>query len=220
MKIEKNIKQGSSEWLSFREGKISGTKIGKLFAKSLKVGELINADKPLQTYYEVIAERLAVGTADKDNKLSSDTERGLALETEATKRAVSELKLTNIATDGVWIDSECEDFICSPDSYEDVMKPKWAMEIKCLSSANHIKAIIENKYPNGYKFQILNYFLLCPSLEKLYFVMYDPRFIIEKLQLKIFTIERAGIEYEIELLRDARIEAENQIRKVIREITK
>ena len=32
------VEQGSSEWLSFREGKRTGTSIGKLFAKSRKTG--------------------------------------------------------------------------------------------------------------------------------------------------------------------------------------
>ena len=60
------VEQGSSEWLSFREGKRTGTSIGKLFAKSRKTGELYDTEKPLVTLYQKVAERLAEGTGDDD----------------------------------------------------------------------------------------------------------------------------------------------------------
>ena len=76
------VEQGSSEWLSFREGKRTGTSIGKLFAKSRKTGELYDTEKPLVTLYQKVAERLAEGTGDDDG-LESSRERGKELEAEA-----------------------------------------------------------------------------------------------------------------------------------------
>ena len=52
------VEQGSTEWMSFREGKRTGTTIGKIFAKSRKTGEMYDTDKPLITFYQKVAECL------------------------------------------------------------------------------------------------------------------------------------------------------------------
>ena len=208
------ISQNSDEWLGFREEKISGTKVGKLFNKSRKVGEIFDIDKPALMFYEVLAERLAVGAHDAVSA-ADQMQRGHELEAEAVELAAQKLKLKSWIRDNVWIDNDNPNFICSPDAYENIDKPSWAMEVKCLSSANHIKAIVEDQYPTDYKFQVLNYFLINENLGTLYFVMYDPRFVDEHLQLKIFTITRKSVEYDIERLRDVREEAELRINNLI-----
>jgi len=212
-----NIQQGSDEWRSFREEKISGTKIGKLFAKSRKTGEMFDAEKPNLQFYEILAERLSVGAVDGISAAEA-MERGHQLEAEAVELAAKSLKLKNVKRDNVWMDEDNQNYICSPDAYEDSEKPSWAMEVKCLSSARHIQAICEGEYPDEYKFQVLNYFLINDDLKTLYFVMYDPRFVVEKLQMKIFIIKRDEVEYEIERLRDVREEAENRINQLIKEL--
>jgi hypothetical protein len=116
---------------------------------------------------------------------------------------------------GVWQSDENENWICSPDAHQSGDKPTWAMEVKCLSAANHIKAIVENEIPSEYYPQVLNYFLVNPDLTTLYFVMYDPRFVIDGLQLKIFPIYRKGIVQDIEQLRNARDVAERKIQELV-----
>lgn len=206
-----NLEQNSDEWRSFREGKISGTKLGKLYAKSRKAGELFDTTKPNLQFYQVLAERLAIGTADGIEGISA-MERGHTLEAEALQ-AVSERLSIEFQSDGVWQDNENPNYICSPDGYsKDLTK---AVEIKCLSSANHIKAIYEDERPSDYDYQVYNYFMINPRLEVLYFAMYDPRFFSEELQLKIFEVTRADIQYELERMEEVRNEAEQAINKFI-----
>lgn len=212
------VEQGSDEWRAFREEKISGSKVGKLFAKSRKSGEMYDTSKRNLMFYEILAERLTVGAQDGIDEESA-MERGHTLEPEARERAVEALKLKNARFDGVWQDPNNQHYICSPDGFEDSDKPTWAMEIKCLSSANHIKAIVEGKYPSDYFSQVLNYFLLNDHLKTLYFVMYDPRFLDERLQLKIFTVKREEVQAELERLRDIREEAEQMINDIVSHFT-
>jgi len=208
------VEQGSDEWKAFREGKITGTKIGKIWAKSRKTGELYDTSKTNLQFYQVMAERLAVATADGISDMSA-MERGKLLENEAVQTATERLGLNNWTTDNVWQDDTDDSYLCSPDAYENTDKPKWAMEVKCLSSANHIKAIYENKPPYEYWPQVVNYFLINDSLEALYFVMYDPRFFNEELQLKIFTIHREQLESDIALTKVARSIAQEQINEFV-----
>lgn len=202
------VEQGSSEWLSFREGKRTGTSIGKLFAKSRKTGELYDTEKPLVTLYQKVAERLAEGTGDDDG-LESSRERGKELEAEAITCAEEKLKL-KLERGGVWQADDDENHIESPDAYTKDLKI--AVEIKCLSSARHIQAIVEDMPPQEYLAEYYNYFLVNDKLEKLYVFLYDPRFFIEGLTWHAFEIKREDIAYEIERMRDIDQIAENTIK--------
>lgn len=213
-----DIEQRSDEWKAFREEKISGTKIGKLFSKSRKSGQMFDLEKPSLMFYQILAERLTTGSNDAISGVEA-MQRGCELEAEAVEIAVAKLGLDGVRTDGVWQDSDNEHFICSPDAYQDSKTPKWAMEVKCLSSANHIKAIVEDEYPGEYFSQAINYFLINPDLQVLYFVMYDPRFFSEELQTKIFLVKRHEIEAEIKLLAEARAEAEARINEIVGKVS-
>lgn len=187
--------QGSTEWLSLREGAITGTKLGKYFAKDRKAEFGFDLGKPNLIFYETLAERLTVGSGDDGEEsegLGSSRERGHDLEPIAIDEAEFRLGKTFIRG-GVWRFSNSH--LCSPDGYtEDLTE---AIEIKCLSSARHIKAILENEAPSEYFAQFMNYFNN-PKLERLYVALYDPRFIDERYQLKIFTYERKDWEEEIQ----------------------
>lgn len=202
-----DIEQGSSEWMSFREGKRTGTSIGKLFAKSRKTGEMYDTDKPLVTFYQKVAERLAEGTGDDDG-LDSSRERGKDLEQEAIDEAERRLGLVLIRGK-VWQSDADANHIESPDAFTDDLKT--AVEIKCLSSARHIQAICENRPPQEYYAEYLNYFLVNEKLQTLYVFLYDPRFLLEHLTWHAFKLTRKDIEYDIERMRDIDAEAEKLI---------
>lgn len=202
-----DIEQGSSEWLSFREGKRTGTSIGKLFAKSRKTGEMYDTDRPLVTFYQKVAERLAEGTGD-DNGLESSRERGKDLEQEAIDEAERRLGLVLIRGK-VWQSDADANHIESPDAFTEDLKT--AVEIKCLSSARHIQAICENRPPQEYYAEYLNYFLVNEKLQTLYVFLYDPRFLLEHLTWHAFKLTRKDIEYDIERMRDIDAEAEKLI---------
>lgn len=205
------LEQGSSEWLSFREGKRTGTSIGKLFAKSRVTGELYDTDKPLLTFYQKVAERLAEGTGDDDG-LDSSRERGKDLEQEAINEAEQKLGL-KLIRGNVWQSDEDPNHIESPDAYTKDLKT--AVEVKCLSSARHIQAICLNEPPKEYWAEYLNYFLVNDKLQTLYVFLYDPRFLMEHLKTKAFKLERKDIEYDIERMRDIDAQAEQLINGVV-----
>lgn len=210
------VTQGSSEWLSFREGKLTGTSLGKIFAKSRAGDELFNTDKPLLTFYEKVAERLAVGTADDDD-LSSTKKRGIELEGMAVEIAEKELGL-KLIHGNVWQSDADENHIASPDAYTEDLKT--AVEIKCLASSRHLMAIMTDTPPQEYLAQYLNYFLVNEKLKKLHVCLYDPRFILEGLQFKVFTLERKDLAYEIERMKDVADYASQKIDETVKDLVK
>lgn len=209
------IEQGSTEWMSFREGKRTGTTIGKLFAKSRKTGEMYDTEKPLVTFYQKVAERLAEGTGDDDG-LESSRERGKDLEQEAISEAEQKLGL-KLIRGNVW-QAKDKNHIESPDAYTKDLKV--AVEVKCLSSARHIQAICEDRPPQEYWAEYLNYFLVNDKLKTLYVFLYDPRFLLEHLRWHAFKLERGDIEYDIERLRDIDEMAEQMINITVTELMK
>lgn len=209
------VEQGSSEWMSFREGKRTGTTVGKIFAKSRKTGEMYDTTKPLITFYQKVAERLAEGTGDDDG-LESSRERGKDLEEEAINEAERRLGL-KLIRGNVW-QADDLNHIESPDAYTKDLKT--AVEIKCLSSARHIQAICENRPPQEYYAEYLNYFLVNDDLETLYIFLYDPRFMLDHLKWHAFKLSRKDIEYDIERLRDIDAYAEELISKTVTELAR
>lgn len=216
MKIRDEFEQNTQEWLTWREGKISGTKLGKVFAKSRKADEIYDTSKRNLMYYQILAERLctnAKADIDSDNAMA----RGHELESEAIKATMMTLGIDENSgrSVGGWEDETDEAFIESPDFQEDSDDPKWAIEVKCLSAAKHIAAIIEDKPPHwpgdeSMFAQRLNYFLTS-NIDTLYFSLYNPDFDDPKLWVKIFTFKRADLTYEIERMIDVRNEIKAQI---------
>ena len=156
MQIYKDIKQWTEEWLKLRGGVITWTKLKWVLAwpkaQETSIFELIWEEfAPLEETYK-----------------SSAMERWNELEPIA-KAKFEDLK---------WIKVEEVWFIKS-DIYKDEfwswlgLSPDWiipfdnwtlnkykeAIEIKCPWAKNHAKYIIENKLPDEYKPQVINYFL-------------------------------------------------------------
>ena len=145
-------------------------------------------------FYKLIAEQLAT----PDN-WPDPMERGKALEKEAIT-LFSELYKKTVNTDLVtWEREDVGQIAISPDGYmDDGFVISEAVEVKCLSSATHMQAVIENCLPEEYEFQVLQYFIVNDDLETLYFFMYDPR-LPEKCQHKTFVISRSDKQEEIGL---------------------
>ncbi len=164
MRIINDFEQGSDEWKEFRKGKISGTRLGEVY--SSRGGRKIG-------FYETIAERLSLDP-DEENRM----ERGLRLESEAIEQFedVMDLKVDRV---GVCVSDVNPAIIQSPDGL--IRKsPKSkiydrAVEVKCLSPARHLMAVIENEVPKEFESQMIQYFIVNEHLETLYFVFYDPR---------------------------------------------
>lgn len=195
MKVYTNeeIAQGSDEWQLMREGRITGTKLGHLFSKSKKADEPYDSSRPLLGYYSLLAERLAF--LDEDGH-DSNIERGHRLEAEAIDRAEERLN-KEFVRGGVWeLNSK---HIESPDGFTPDLTE--AIEVKCLSSARHLMAIMNNEPPAEYEAEYMNYFLVNQDLTRLHITLYDPRFASQALQLYIFTIERKDVADKLETLK-------------------
>lgn len=213
MKVYTNeeVPQGSDEWQLMREGRITGTKLGHLFSKSKKADEQYDTGKPLLGYYSLLAERLAF--LDEDGH-DSNIERGHRLEAEAIDRAEERLN-KEFVRGGVWeLNSK---HIESPDGFTPDLTE--AIEVKCLSSARHLMAIMTNEPPAEYEAEYMNYFLVNPDLTRLYITLYDPRFASQDLQLYIFTIERNEVADRLEKLKSYVEEVEKRLDDDIKRLT-
>lgn len=188
------IEQGSADWEQLREGRLTGTKIGSIYAKSRKADEMFDTSKHLLGFYELLAERLT----DSDD-LSSSVERGKALESEALEVASDELGI-DFVHGNVWeLD---KNHIESPDGYTSDLK--MAIEIKCLSSARHIQTIYEDTPPKEYATEYANYFLVNNELEVLIVFLYDPRFINDKLRTHYWFLNRMDLMPQIKALKQVK----------------
>lgn len=156
-----SIEQGSEEWFDYRKGKISGTMLSDLYSKrgNRKIG-----------FYELIAERIAIDP-DDENRM----DRGLRLEEEAIA-LFEETYDKKVFRAGVCVHDDYPEIINSPDGLiANGKKYTEAVEVKCLSSPRHLQAVIEDAVPIEFEAQMMQYFIVNPDLQTLYFVFYDPR---------------------------------------------
>lgn len=189
MKITKY--EDRAEWLEARRGKITGSRLKEVLIK--------RGDTPKKGYYELIAERLAVPA---DSELPMD--RGTRLEHEAIERFTEDTGI-EVNTDLViWERDDNSRIAISPDGYtEDYANvvivgstgTHEAVEVKCLNSADHIQTFLTKDVPSQYQDQVVQYFIVNEKLERLYFVMYDPRMSVHSFFF--LTIERADIEKKV-----------------------
>lgn len=202
------IEQGSDDWKQLREGRLTGTKIGSIYAKSRKQDEMFDTTKHLLGFYELLAERL---TDSPD--LSSNIERGKELESEALEVASDELGI-DFVKGNVWeLD---KNHIESPDGYTKDLK--MAIEIKCLSSARHIQAIYEDTPPQEYIAEYANYFLVNKDLELLVVFLYDPRFINDKLRTHCWFLNRVDLMPQIKVLKAIKKQVLKELDEAEREL--
>lgn len=198
------MEQGSQEWFEARRCKVSGTRLDEVMGSPNARGQLIA---------KLISEE---GTEQvKMMNTTPDMERGSGEEAFAIK--MFEQK-TGKKVDKVGLCSSDEyDFlVLSPDGLiKNGGKYTEAVEVKSPNSHTAIYYkmcnMIEEKelgltpakrpfigVPADYKWQVVNYFLVNPDLEKLYFIVYDVRFIDEGAKMYVVEVERSN-----ELLQDA-----------------
>jgi len=132
---------------------------------------LKNAPRKLG-FYKLIADQLSL---DRDDENRMD--RGLRLEVDAREwfEATYNKKVEEV---GMCLSDVDPRIANSPDGLirKSPKSKKFteAIEIKCLSPERHIQAIVENQVPEEFWAQKMQYFVVNPDLEKLYFVFHDP----------------------------------------------
>jgi hypothetical protein len=222
-------------WLAEREGKITGTRSGNLVggsptiammteilksrgvevpktAKKEDIEKLLNTEEKEKLmklvpkkigYYELIAERLGV-PADGEFPM----ERGSRLEKDAIELFRKETGKDVDDTLVMWERADQPAIAVSPDAFikpANGAKVAEAIEVKCLKSALHLKAYIENQIPDEYWDQAMQYFVVNDDLETLHFILYDPRFDMFNgnanrkvvLDFLVFEIHRKDVSEEV-----------------------
>lgn len=180
---EIKVEQNTPEWLETRLGKITGSRLKDVVTK--------RGTKKKLGYYELIAESIGLSADDE-----SPMDRGHRLEDQAIEVFEVEYK-KKVKKCGMWVREDNARIAISPDG---MISKTEAVEVKCLSSAKHIQAILTNEIPADYEFQKLQYFIVNDDLEKLYFVFYDPRILVKTLH--VIEVKREDIEEEIKEYHD------------------
>jgi putative phage-type endonuclease len=180
------------EWLATRRGKITGSRIGKLYSKRDQKNKLAD-------YYELVCEMLGLPPKDDENPMV----RGSRLETDAIERFEQETGITVDKSLIIWTRDDNESIAVSPDG---IIGDTEAVEAKCLDSGKHLKAYLTKKIPDEYDLQVLQYFIVNDKLQKLHFVFFDPRVSmftdpegpVAKLEYFEITVTRREVEGQIE----------------------
>lgn len=199
MKIHKFDDQES--WLAARRGRITGSRLKDIVVKrgtEKKIG-----------FYELIAERLGIPSDDE-----SAMSRGHRLEAEAIEQFTKETG-KKVNTDLViWSREDNEGIAISPDG---VVGKTAAIEVKCLSSARHIEAVLTKKIPKEYEYQVLQYFIVNESLKTLYFVFYDPRLVIKPFFM--IEVKRDSLKEDIDEMLAYQSETLLEVEKIVNELS-
>lgn len=205
-----DIDQNGPEWLEEREGKITGSKAYDILPK-------YRGDGDKSGFFKLIAERLAV----KDEFYQDPRERGHSLEDAAAEEFERQFnkKLVKV---GMIVSDFDEDIALSPDRMVEPTDNVFteAVELKSLSSELHVEAVMTNEIPgrdaNKYKHQVLHYFVVVETLQKVWLAFYDPRMSVH--QLYVIEFSREDYAEEIEQLRQHEIETMKRVRKAIEEL--
>lgn len=162
-------------------------------------------------FYQLIADWLAIPPMEEDG---SAMQRGHDLEEEAVDMLSTQIG-RKVHRVGMCQRDDEPRIANSPDGIIRG-RGKWtgAVEVKCLKSAMHIKACIDNKIPStepyDYWSQAMQYFVVNDDLKVLYFVFYDPR--VKSRPFHVIEIHRKDVEETVQKLlgyqKDALAEAD------------
>ncbi len=198
--IIKKEQQNTNQWLEMRKGKITGSKLKDIIVKrgtERKIG-----------FYQLMADRLSLTEEYED-----PMERGHRLEDEAIAE-FEKLTKKKVEQVGLCISDENENIALSPDGLIKIGKKyKEGIEMKCLSSALHLKGYFEKKVPKEYLEQVYQYFIVNTDLEKLYFVFYDPRVTVKPIHF--VEIDREDVEDEIQFAKDYQEQTLKEIEELL-----
>lgn len=175
MYIDYKLKQGSEEWHELKNAKIGGTR-----AKSVQVKKSITE---AVIFDEVMSERNTFFNYE-EGFTSEAMQRGIDLEPLAIEEVTKETGI--IFKDAGWIGRN-DYHGHSPDGIS--LCEKIGLEIKCPSAKVHNSYVRENKLPLEYVWQIVNFFAMDESIERLYFASFNPDYLLMPLFLLEVTRE-------------------------------
>lgn len=193
--------ENEEAWLAGREGKITGT-----VAKDVIT---IKGTTKKKGYWELISKRVALPATDEN-----PMERGRELEKEAIVLFAKETGKKVNADLILCVSDEDPNIAYSPDG---LIGETEDIEVKCLNSATHIEALITQKVPTDYNFQILQAFIVNPKLQTRYIVFYDPR--IEAKPLFWIEVKREDVQEEVEKYLAEELRIIKEIEEIVNKLT-
>lgn len=199
MKTQTFEEQG--DWLAARRGKITGSRLKDVIVK--------RGTKQKIGFYELIAERLGI-PADDEGAM----ERGHRLEPEALEEFQKRSGKTADPSLVIWSRDDNESIAISPDG---IVSDTEAVEVKCLSSARHIEAVLTDAIPDEYEYQALQYFIVNDKLKTLYFVFYDPRLLAKPFHM--VTLHRKDVKEKVDGLLEQQKALIAEVDRIVNELT-
>lgn len=182
-----NVEQGTSEWLQARLGKITGTRLKSVMGSPAVQQTLI---------YELIAEQIS---GQPEVLFTNDAMRWGTEHEEDAVVAYEKKKKVRTEKVGFCISDEFSYLGLSPDRLiEKGGKFIKAVEVKAPTTKTVVKYMLDGGVPEEYKWQVVNYFLVCTDLKELDFIIYDPRIIDPALQLIVINVKRKDVAKNVE----------------------
>lgn len=190
------------DWLAGRVGKVTGIVLKEIVVKR-GTGKKIG-------FYKLIAARL--GIPEETGELPMI--RGSRLEEDVVKLFEAEYDKKVDTSLVIWQRDDDDSIAISPDGF---IETKEAVEVKCLGSANHIKALIENEVPDDYEFQKLQYFIVNDELETLYFCFFDPR--VEAKPFFCIEVHRKDVQEDVDTYLEYQRKELAEVREIVNKLT-
>lgn len=204
-----NVEQGSGDWLRARLGKITGTRLQSVMGGKQAQETLI---------YELVAEQMT-GLAE-ELWVNSAMQWGTDHEDEAVQLYAKKLKKKPEVV-GFCISDEFPYLGLSPDRLIKTGKTYTkAVEVKCPTSKTVVKYMLADSVPKEYKWQVVNYFLVCESLKELDFVVYDPRIIKDDKKITVINVKRKDVDNDIDAAKERLLEFHKEWREVYERVNK
>ena len=211
--VEKALKKLGMEYIQTDEGvPATGAMLKKLLPTEQRV-ELGRTEGHKVGFYQLVADALSMPADDEDRM-----DRGHRLEHEAIEELERQIGKKINMDIGICTRDDEERIANSPDGMRKE-RGKWviAVEVKCLKSALHIQAVVENKIPDEYWSQAMQYFVVNDDLEILYFVFYDPRFAHKPLH--VIELKRENVQETVEHLLAYQIDALKQVDELVERLS-
>ncbi len=200
MKIIKDIKQGTNEWLDLRLGYITSSNFQKVLSKGSVTRKAY--------LYQLTAELIS------NEKEESYTNKYMewGIETESQARSMYELVTNSVVEEVAFIYHEKLRAGCSPDG---LVGDDGMIEIKCPKSTTQIETILKDRVPSKYIAQIQGQ-LWISGREWVDFISFDPR-LNDKISFYVKRVVRDEayineLECSIKIFQDELLEIINNLK--------
>lgn len=201
-----SVEQGSPEWFALRRAKVTGTRFKEIFAAD----DLKLVDKLIA---ESISEEVEEEGYKSEEMLRGDEYEPLARAYYA-KQIGKEIDVHGFITSEKypWLGYSPDGLIKGESAlYEE------GIEIKSPSTHTHVRYIRMDKVPTEHIGQVKLIFIVCPTVQKVTFISYDPRFYKRPIWIK--TVTRSEMADELRAAEVQLIKFRGKFEKYYEQVT-